>query len=338
MPRLKHSLQDFWPSSPPLSLQVLFSLSCLALSLTGLILDPRHINGELAWIKPCKFSISLALYGATLIWLGRFLSANRALLFATSIGALIGTIVELAAIILQALRGTTSHFNTSTPFDHAVFIAVKVAIVPVALAMLVMYVLLLRQRDLPPVLGSALRWGVFLTLIGLIPGLIMIVPGPIQAALTSSRQFDGHTVGSAGGGPGLPWLGWSTAAGDLRVAHFVGLHALQILPIIGVGTTRLFPALLTAGQQSLVRIAGFTYLGSISLLTWQALQGESIASPGSQTLLLAAILIALTLLSTTWTLLPARRESLAGLAIPQAVSSHATESVTGTTLNARSRS
>jgi len=294
--KLSKTFKKIWLTNPSLCALVVFSLLCLCVSLCGLCFDHRHINNEHAWIKPCKFSISFTLYGATMIWLGQFLLRHRRFFHGTCVAALIGGVVELSAIILQVLRGTTSHFNVGTPFDHGIFILVKVAIMPLALAVVAIFALLLRQKELPPVVGSALHWAVFLTMVGLIPGILMILPDPWQDAITQYKQFDGHTVGFPEGGPGLPVIGWSTVAGDLRIPHFVGIHALQVLPIIGFAIIKLFPNMSIARQRALVWNAGLTYFTVILLLTWQALQAESItaASPATMT---AALLIALASLS-----------------------------------------
>jgi len=300
MSRLLDLICYCYAANKPLTLLMVFSLVGMLVSFTGLAFDHRLIQGVHAWIKPCKFSVSLFVYGATLLWFTGFIQGNRKLILFASSGALLGTIVELSAIIMQAHRGVTSHFNVSTPFDHAVWIAIKVGILPVSLALIIVYALLLKQKHLPVALGLSLRLGALLTIIGLIPGLMMILPDPMQDAITNYKQFDGHTVGSPEGGPGIPWLGWSTKSGDLRVAHFLGIHALQVLPFLGFFIDRHCLCLPLQRQTQLIWNAALTYLMVVVLLTWQALRAESFFAPQFDTLLPALIMIGS---SVSWALL-----------------------------------
>ena len=90
-----------------------------------------------------------------------------------------------------------------------------------------------------------------------------------------------HTVGAPDGGEGLPMTGWSAKHGDLRTAHFVGLHALQILPLVALAMKRRFPDREAARA---VRAAGFSYGALVLILLVQALQGEALFQPGATTL------------------------------------------------------
>jgi hypothetical protein len=141
------------------------------------------------------------------------------------------------------------------------------------------------------------RFGVIISSIGMAVAVFMVRPTPEQAGAVASGYstiVGAHTVGVPDGGPGLPVFGWSTVGGDLRVAHFVGLHALQTLPLFGWLFTRqraLGP--LTANDRlALVWTSGLSYLGLVVLLAWQALRGESVVHPGPETLATAAVLAA----------------------------------------------
>jgi len=289
-------LRRAWQINAPLTVMIIFSLLSLLFALWGLCLDHRHINGEMAWIKPCKFGISIALYGASLIWLEQFLTTGRNLFRLTTVGALGGAILELTAITTQVMRGTTSHFNDATPIDAALWYMVKLSIMPVSLAVIVLCILLMRQKNLPPVLGLSLRLGTFLTIVGLVPAVIMILPESAQQLITEI-EVNGHTIGFVTGGPGIPWLGWSSVAGDLRAAHFVGLHALQVVPIVGVLVARYLVHLSIKRQLYLIWNVSCTYFGIIMLLTWQALKAESIMHPSPETCIAFAVLFAFSALA-----------------------------------------
>ncbi len=90
-----------------------------------------------------------------------------------------------------------------------------------------------------------------------------------------------HAVGVPDGGPGLPFVGWSTIGGDLRVGHFVGLHALQVLPLLAaLVAQRGLPE--AARVRAVVSVAA-GYLGLVLLLTWQALRAQPVLAPDGLT-------------------------------------------------------
>jgi hypothetical protein len=137
-------------------------------------------------------------------------------------GVMAGTmIVEILCIVGQAARGPTSHFNESTPLDGAVFglMGLAITINTLAVAVAAWWV----RRDVPPDRAGYLM--------GVRLGLALFVLGSLQGFLIVANG--GHSVPGPDGGPGLPFLNWSVDRGDLRVAHFISLHALQALPLLG---------------------------------------------------------------------------------------------------------
>jgi len=85
-------------------------------------------------------------------------------------------------------------------------------------------------------MGRALRLGMIITIVGAFSAGFMTHPTTAQLDGVHAGQgmpiMGAHTVGAPDGGPGLSGTGWSTEHGDLRIPHFIGLHALQILPLI----------------------------------------------------------------------------------------------------------
>ena len=120
--------------------------------------------------------------------------------------------------------------------------------------------------------------------------IIVMMTGPTAEQLADFQGIAGaHTVGSEDGGPGIPLFGWSTVAGDLRVPHFVGLHALQLIPLAVF-------FLRTKISVTGVNFIGLGYLIVVGLLTAQALAGQSVVAPSPAFALgiIAAIAVPLT--------------------------------------------
>src|SRR3954451_727893 len=277
---------------PPALLALAAATAVTTLVVTVLAaVDHTQVTGADRWLKPWKFSVSITVYVLTLAWMSRLVRRRRRTALAVSgLGAaLMG--LELAVIIVQAARGRASHFNTGTPLDARLFAVMGQVILLVWLTVLVLAVVLLRERIAGAGLATGLQWGLGVTLVGMLGAAFMVEPlnrwaearvgGPPSAASGS------HTIGALDGGPGLPLLGWSTVAGDLRIGHFVGLHALQLLPLLGWLLDRA-PRFTDRQRRHLVRTVGAGYLGMVVLLVWQALRGESLVHPGPVTLIALA--------------------------------------------------
>ena len=241
----------------------------------GLVVDPRVITGAPAWLKPLKFAISTAVYSFTLAWVFTFLPAWPLTRRIVGGGTAAAFVIELLLIGGQAARGTTSHFNTATPFDALVFGVMGLAIVLQTLLAAWLAVVLWRQRFEDPALGWALRLGVLVTVVGAFTGGLMTRPTAAQIAeARDTRQMPvrgAHTVGAPDGGPGLPVTGWSTRHGDVRVPHFVGLHAWQVLPAIVLVALRRFRG---ATRTRLALAAAAIYAAVFLALLVQALRGQ----------------------------------------------------------------
>ncbi|MEU1957657.1 hypothetical protein [Nocardia sp. NPDC019255] len=282
----------------PLMLLAVAMTLLVGWSIGGMLIDDRTITGLPIWAKSAKFALSVLVYAVTWAWLLAQLTGWRRVAWWAGTVAALGLAVELVVITTQILRGTTSHFNFTTPLNAALWDLMGSSIVVVWLATMVVSAALFAHPAADPARAAAIRYGAALSLAGAALGMLMVAPTAEQRAAGSSIR-GAHTVGLPDGGPGLPFLGWSTVAGDLRVPHFLGMHALQVIPLLLLALehgSRRFPVLRAPGtRRTLVVIAAATYAALLAVLTWQALRGQSVVRPDVTTLAaFAAVVLAAT--------------------------------------------
>lgn len=309
-------LDQLWCGSRPLTAVGLFMLAVAGASAIGVFVDPRLITGAPAWLKPFKFATSTAIYSLTLAWIFQWLSDLPRVRRIVGWTTALVFVLEVAIIDAQAWRGTTSHFNVSTPLDTALFAVMGTAILLQTLASVAVAAALWRRRFADRALGWAFRFGMTLTIVGALTGGLMTRPTDAQLAEARAGNrmttAGAHTVGGVDGGPGLPVTGWSTQHGDLRLPHFIGLHAIQALALVAVGLRRW--RRLEAARVRTVLAAAVSYASLFLLLLWGALRGHSVVGPDATALASIGLWAVCTVLVLGWISVGSRRTSRAALA------------------------
>jgi len=298
-------VQRLLRTSPPLAVLGVALAAMGVFFALGIWTDDRQLLGQPVWLKPVKFAASFSLYALTLTWLLGFVRSGSALVrrVVTGTGWVVAVTValEVGLIALQAARGVRSHFNFATEFDQVIYSVMGVTIMVFFIANLLLAAILAFTRFESPVFGLAMRLGLVVTLVGMAEGFLMVSPTAQQLAGweagTPVTVVGAHTVGAPDGGPAMPLTGWSATAGDLRVAHFVGMHALQVLPLLGWLLQRR-RELAEGRRKGLVGLASAAYLGVTLLLVWQALRAQPLLAPDALTLTASGLLAGATALGT----------------------------------------
>ena len=291
-------IRKMWNESRALTLTTAILLVAFAASAIGLLLDPRIITGAPAWLKPAKFAISAAIFAATFAWLFQYLPMWPRLRRIAGWIFSVVLLLEIALIDVQAARGTMSHFNMGSTIDFVIFQIMGFSITALWGASVAVTYALFRQPFANRAWGWSLRLGALVYVVGASAGGFMLGPNAQQKAALRAHEkvsvIGGHTVGAPDGSEGVPGVGWSRHHGDLRIPHFFGMHALQILPILGWLIAR------SRRGTGLVFAAAASYVAFTGLLTWQALRGQSILEPDSTTLAAFAAWAACTAAAALW--------------------------------------
>ena len=199
-----------------------FGLLCVIISIVCLVLTKTastEVHGVNAWFKPFKFAVSIGLFSWTMAWYCHYLSDFNVTPFNWTVITLFG--FELIYIIFQASKGQLSHFNISTPTYSLLYSLM--GLVAVIVTLYTAYIGLLFFRQSFPDLPRYYVWSIRL-------GILIFVIFSFEGGLMGSRM--NHSVGAINDNSNWWIVGWSKTVGDLRVSHFIGMHALQILPLL----------------------------------------------------------------------------------------------------------
>ncbi len=231
-------------------------------------LDERTLREANVWTKPLKFMASVGLFSLTTAWFVGLLAPKRrdtALVRVVVVVIIATGLFEVAYITWQAAWAQASHYNASTVLHQVMYALMGLG----ALLLTATQPLLAWQiwRDGRSQVPSVWREAV---LIGLVATFVL--GAGVGGLLGGLQPPDGA---------GLPVVGWHISGGDLRPAHFLGIHAQQFIPLVG--------ALLAGAVLRHARLGLWLFVGAYTVLwTWAVqagLAGQPPAPPAFMQLL-----------------------------------------------------
>ena len=191
----------------------------------GQFVDDRMLGDVSVWLKPTKFFLSIGVFSATVAWFFGYVRSGRrgSVLMISTISVLLITAgFELFWVTWQGAHGLMSHFNFDTQLYTGMYSLMGVAAtLLVATTLPLAWEIGRRPVDgLDPAYRTAVVLGLVLTFF-----LGGFLGGSISAHGSSA-------IGEYASD--LPLFAWNRLGGDLRVAHFLGMHAQQTLPILAI--------------------------------------------------------------------------------------------------------
>ena len=240
-----------------------YGVVCLGLALLFFVLSKTtttQVYGVNAWLKPFKFALSTFFFAWAMGWYCYYLPDFNAQLFNWTVILLLG--FEIAYIAIMAGKGELSHYNTSSPLYASLFsmMALAATLVTLYTAYIAFQFFTHSFLQLP----TYYLWAIRLS-------LLIFVVFSFEGFAMGSRMS--HSVGALNDNSNLWILGWSKTVGDLRVAHFIGMHALQVLPVLSY-------YLIKNTKGTIILAVLYGLLALVTLV--QALQGKPFFAAGTE--------------------------------------------------------
>ena len=233
--------------------------------LPGLAFDDRTLMGVNVWLKPLKFCISTAIYILTVGYMATLYPFSKWKKWSINGITAWTLLIELGIIFYQGARGVFSHYNFNSQFDGLLFAAMGILI---GINVVIMVLFVIETIRLKMKTKKSVQWAILI-------GWVVVVLGSWVGGQMIAQMS--HNIGVADGGAGIPFLNWSTIAGDLRVAHFFGIHGIQIIPLFALWLTRKFD-FSHKNEILVITLFGLGYLLWLGMTFYQAKIGMSLIS------------------------------------------------------------